>query len=126
MSVDDIVTVFVAIAGSTGFWGALQLVINRKGRKADAAKAVAVEERTRATLLADAQAVAQKTALDSAERSYLQVRRECKECRTELRQMREAAETLIIAIEEFAFADRRDEDGSLRLREAIRVARHAM
>jgi DNA repair ATPase RecN len=125
MSIDDLVTVFVAIAGSTGFWGVLQLFINRKGRKADAAKQVADNEHTRNLLLADAQAIAQKTALDSAERSYQQVRRECGECRTELRQMREATETLIVAIEEFALVDLGPE-GKVRLREAIRVARHAM
>lgn len=90
-SAESIVTILVAIAGSTGMWGTLQLLLNRNSRRAAAASAQAEVEKanvTKAQMLAEAQALAQKTALDSAHEAYESVRSQCDACRTELAQER--------------------------------------
>ncbi len=81
--IDSLVTIMVAVAGSGGLWGTLQLILNRQGRRAEAAKAQAIADKsivTRAQLLAQAQALAQKTALDSAHEAYESVRAQCDAC----------------------------------------------
>lgn len=122
-----LVTVMVALLSGTGGWGTLQFLLNRSGRKAEAARLQAEAEKlasSRAVLLADAQAMAQRTALDSANAAYGQVRQECADCRAELRLVRGATEALIDAIEEIAVE--LSDGGKVRLRQAVRVARQAL
>ena len=85
-------TILIAIVSSGGLWAFLQFVV---GRHADAARL----KTDRAALLADAQAVAQKTALDSADRALNQVTRRLDVCLREVHQLRGAAEALIDAFE---------------------------
>lgn len=128
MNLDYLVTILVAVISALGTGGGLQLIFNRSGRKAEAGRQVAareMEQVSRSLLLADAQAVAQKTALDSANAAYQQVRTECSECRAELVAVREAVEVLIGAIEEVAYPEL-TAGARTRLREAIRLARRAL
>lgn len=90
-SAESIVTVLVAILGSGGLWTTLQQFKDRNTRKqeqrAAAARESAEQERasvTKAQMLAEAQALAQKTALDSAHTAYESVRDQCDACQLRL------------------------------------------
>ena len=113
-SAESVVTILAAIAGSGGLWGTLQLLLNRQGRRVDAAKAQLEEDQiavTRAQMLMDAQALAQKTALDSAHEAYQSVREQCAACMKRLT----AAESRL------QDAERREDAMSVVLRTLVRV-----
>ena len=100
MNTDFMVTVAVALVSGTGGWGLLQFILNRRGRKAEAGRqeaeaetareALAKAQADRANLLAEAQATAQRTALDSANERYGQLKSDWEECRAGLKEAREA------------------------------------
>lgn len=98
---DALITVVVALLSSGGLWTFLQFVV---GRRAEAARREAEKQDRndeRKVLLADAQAVAQQTALDSAGRALALVNQRCDTCFDELHALRGAAENLIDSIEVF-------------------------
>lgn len=103
------VTVAVALVSGTGGWSALQFIINRKGRTAEAARLTAQTEQAyletqqaeakRQQILADLQARAQQIAIESAANAYERVTKECDNCRAELKDLRRATETLVRLVE---------------------------
>ena len=123
-NIDSIVTVVVAVVSSGGLWTFMQFVV---GRKSEAARQQAEQENRkseRATMLADAQAVAQQTALDSASKALSQVSERCDKCLDELGELRNAAESMIDTLE--AFLDDDNAQTRLAVRSAIREMRRAI
>lgn len=120
MNVDTLVTIVVAVVSSGGLWTFLQFVVGRRSEAArqEAEKENRRDERTK--MLADAQAVAQQTALDSADRALASVNRRCTECVDELHKLREATGDLIDRFEFFL------DDASPENRRLVRVAIKAM
>lgn len=106
--IDYLVTIIVALISSSGFFGLVQTLTNRRGRKAVAARDEAEAEKARldkkkaavdrASMLVDAQALAQATALNSADMAYSRVANECAACREELGELRVVTEVLLTAI----------------------------
>ena len=107
--------ILAAIAGSTGLWGTVQLLINRSGRKAEAARAQSEQEKAtaeakkaeaeRIALLAEVERKAYAAAEESANRRYAALEEDYDRCRgdvAELRhdnaELRSAVEPLIEAI----------------------------
>lgn len=139
-TVSYIVTVIIALVSGTGGWSALQFIINRTGRKAEAARLQAQTEQTkvntqeteinRQKMLSDMQARAQQIAIESAANAYERVTRECDECRQELKGIRRSTEALITLIEEvipsLATLEDLPKDYPVRLRLAIRIARDSL
>ena len=100
---------------------ALIVVMNRRQNKA-------LSEKT----LAEAQQTAQETALDSAEKAYATVKRQCDACFNELDKVRvaqdkirAACDALIDAVVEVVPLLPADAESTLTLRAAIRSARQA-
>jgi uncharacterized protein YecA (UPF0149 family) len=131
-----LVTIIVAIVSGTGGWSVLQFVLNRTGRKAEAARLTAQIEQNkidseeadhkRRLILSDFQARAQQIAVESATSAYERVQAECESCRDELREMRRAAESLIRAVEDIVFELTLTETDLYRLRTAISIARDSL
>lgn len=120
-SAESLVTILVAVAGSGGLWGTLQLLLNRHGRKAEAARAQSEVEQaniTKAQMLAEAQALAQKTALDSAHEAYQSVKEQCDAC---ARRLASTEERLHATEERMHTAEERDRNKDRVLRTIIRV-----
>jgi hypothetical protein len=127
----QIVAGLITIASGTGFWGFVQWARERKGAKARAAKEQQAEENAakqaevdKATLLADAQRVAQTTALNSADVAFRQVSKRCDECLEELHGLRDITGRLVDAVEALMQAD--TPESRAQARAAIRLARNAM
>lgn len=99
----------VAFVTGTGGTAVLQWFLNRSGRKAEAARQKAVEEkeiadrqtaaRDKAVMLAEAQALAQRTALDSAHQAYEEVEKRCDRCIESLGSVRTALEAVLNAVD---------------------------
>lgn len=97
-----LVTLFVSIASSSGIWGTLQYVLSRRERKDKQRKEKRDEdkaEKDRSDLLAEAQRMAQQTALDSADTRYKNLESDYGACRRGLGEVREAAACLIDVVE---------------------------
>jgi hypothetical protein len=131
MSLDQLVVAVLTIASGPTFWGFLQWARERKGEKAKAAKQQQAEEAAneqaeidRNKLLADAQAVAQTTALESTGRALKSVTEQCDKCLEELHGLRDITGHLIDAIEGLMLKD--DEESRAQARAAVRLARRAM
>lgn len=127
-SVESLVTVLVAIAGSGGLWGTVQLILNRHGRRAEAAKAQAEVEQqnlTKAQMLAEAQALAQKTALDSAHEAYQSVKEQCDACSRRLALAEESLKSSerrqLLAEERLQLSEERGRRFQTALRAIVRV-----
>lgn len=133
-----LVTFVVALVSGTGGWSVLQMIINRKGRKAEAARLTAQTEQAhletqqaeakRQQILSDLQARAQQIAIESASNAYERVTAECDACRAELKDLRRATETLVRLVEDAlpylaALADIVPPDFEDRVRLAISMVR---
>jgi hypothetical protein len=130
-AIGQLITAFATIAGGTGFWGFIQWARERKGAKAKAAKEQQADEKAtqqaeidRAKLLADAQAIAQTTALDSANQAYQSVAKRCDDCLDELHGLRDITGRMIDALEAVMVAD--TAESRAQARAVIRLARQAM
>jgi hypothetical protein len=129
--IGQLITAFATIAGGTGFWGFVQWARERKGAKAKAAKEQQADEKAnqqaeidRQKLLADAQAIAQTTALNSADVAFRQVSKRCDECLEELHGLRDITGRLVDAVE--ALMQQDTPESRAQARAAIRLARNAM
>jgi hypothetical protein len=101
-------TIVLAILSSGSIWGFLQFVLSRRTRKqqhlkdAEAlnqARRVARDaEEQRVELLAEAQATAQRTALESAAERFDSLDKDYRECREGLREVRGVAFLLVDAM----------------------------
>lgn len=99
----------IAFVSGTGGWATLQLVINRRGRKAEAARQEAESEFQRAqakkseaermVLLAEVERKAYTAAEASAERRYVAIERDYLRCNAGLDNLRNAVGPLIAAID---------------------------
>jgi uncharacterized protein HemX len=130
-AINQIVVAAITIASGPVFWGFVQWVMSRKGEKAKAAREQrAEEERTKqaevdkAKLLADAQAVAQTTALASADKALATVTKQCDKCLEELHGLREIVGSMIDATEALMAQDTPQVRADVRA--TIRLARRAM
>lgn len=130
-AIGQLITAFATIAGGTGFWGFIQWARERKGAKAKAAKEQQADEKAtqqaeidRAKLLADAQAIAQTTALDSADKAYKRVAEQCDRCLDELHGLRDITGRVVDALEAVMVAD--TAESRAQARAVIRLARQAM
>lgn len=106
-------TVLASILSSTGLWGAVQLLLTRRQRREDkekekieAKKAEQQEqerresrEQERREMLAEAQATAQVTALNSAKERYEGLQADYQACRTDLDELREATWGMLSIVE---------------------------
>lgn len=124
MNIDSLVTVIVAVISSGSLWGFLQFVIGRRSEAArqEAEKESRRDERTKT--LADAQALAQKTALDSANQAFRQVTRQCDKCYDELHALRAVTETLIDNLEAFMIEE--TTEARVAVRASIRAVRQTL
>lgn len=127
-SAESLVTVLVAVVGSGGLWGTLQLLLNRHGRRAEAAAAQSAIEQanvTKAQMLAEAQALAQKTALDSAHEAYQSVKEQCDACQKRLARAEErlqrSEQRMQISEQRLAESDDRARKSQAALRAIVRV-----
>lgn len=101
------ITIITAVISSGGIWGFLQFLMTRKNRKQDLEKEAqeirkrkleeiqATEER--AKLLADAQQIMQRSALESAAERFDNLHKDYQECLSSLRDVRSATSMLIEA-----------------------------
>lgn len=131
-----LVTIGLALASGTGGWSVLQFILNRTGRKAEAARLVAQVEQSRSDveesearrrqILNEFQVKAQEIAVQSATAAYERVQGEAEGCRHELRDLRRATETLIRAVEDVVFHLVISETDTHRLRVAISMARDSL
>ena len=138
MTASEVVVLVVTFAGSQVMWGLIAWVKNRKGEKAKAAREQKADEdaedkakRDRKILLAESQAIAQDTALKSANTAVAGLERRCDKCFAELKETREELHglrditgTLIDVLEALM-----DEDTPVTRADAratIRLARRAM
>lgn len=109
MTPDTLVTVLLALLSGTGGWGVLQFVLNRVGRKAEAARQMADTERiredakTRATerlaLVAEMERKAYDKGQEAADKRYGELKTDYADCRRGLNELRVATEALIDAID---------------------------
>lgn len=117
-----VATVIAAVLSSSGIWGVIQLVLQRRSRRADLVKeardqrqaqieAIRQEE-DRAELLAEAQSVAQRSALESAAGRYDALNKDYMECREGLRQIRSVTYLLVDAFVAMLGQMRPDPDGA--------------
>lgn len=84
-----VVSVVVALASSGGLWATLQAVINRSGKRAEAAAQVLeAEERRRSVWMQEAQA------------AYRRLEGECERCRDALAALRGATADLVDLVDE--------------------------
>jgi hypothetical protein len=104
-------TIFIAVLSSGSLWGLLQFLLSRRTRKQQGAKdAEALSrakreardaEEQRVELLAEAQATAQRTALESAAERFDSLDKDFRECREGLRDVRSVAFLLADAMNLF-------------------------
>lgn len=127
----QVVIVLASVAGGQMGASFIGWLRNRKGEKAKAAReqkayedAVEKTKQDRKTLLADAQAIAQETALTSAHGALKQVEERCNQCVDELRGLRDVTGSLIDALE--ALMDEDTPAVRADARATIRLARRAM
>jgi flagellar hook-basal body complex protein FliE len=125
-----------AIVAATVLGGQLGADVLRwlRSRKGEAAKAAREQkhdeevgkqaELNHAELLAAAQHTAQETAVNTTKDALTDVRRECKECKEELRGLRDITGKLIDALEELMAQDTPQSRADARA--TIRLARRAM
>ncbi len=106
-------TILTALVSGTGGWAVLQFFLTRASRKAEIARQHAAAEKDledaarsktetsqrESKLLADAQIVAQRTALESGQQRYAELRMDYEETRTSLKGLRNATEALIDAVD---------------------------
>ena len=106
-------TVLASILSSTGLWGAIQLLLTRRQRREENEKKKLAEqkaelleserresrEQERREMLAEAQATAQVTALNSAKERYEGLQADYQACRTDLDELRDATWGLVGIIE---------------------------
>lgn len=121
MNINALVTVLVAVVSSGGLWTFMQFVI---GRRSEAARQQAEAENRkdeRTKMLVEAQAVAQQTALDSADRALAQVTKRCDSCYDELHILRQAVGDLIDNFE--IFLDEPTSEARRLVRAAIKAMR---
>ena len=108
-------TIITAFFSSTGAWGILQYVLSRRQRKEEKAKLAREEskleekdrqdqerrDRERVSLLAESQALSQRTALESANARYTDLHSDYVTCRDGLRDLREATSLLLFVFDNF-------------------------
>lgn len=117
-----LMTMLGGVITSAGFWAVLQLVITRKGRVAETARQNAETEKvkqeaqsgelSRQRILAEAQVVSQKAALDSADIRYAGLRTDYDELKVQSKEQRAVLSTLVEIIDTLVFRMRTatDED----------------
>lgn len=141
-TINLIAAAVIAFVSGTGGWATLQLIINRRGRKAEAARTQAEAEKNREEskridaerrkALQEIQSDAQKLALESSREAVSRIsedlgscRRDLTETRSELVHNQHATEGLIDAFE--AYLEAEDSVEARRVaRLAIRQARRAL
>lgn len=108
--------VMIAVFSSTGAWGMLQWILDRRRLVRDDVKhQKETEDRALADnrLLAEAQSTAQRTALESANARYGDLHKDYEACRDGLRELRRATALVIVAFEGVLTRARPGEDGSM-------------
>jgi hypothetical protein len=105
MSSSPWVTIVLALVSSGGLWGLLQFLLSRRTRKHQEEKDTAAlklaqreardAEEQRVELLAEAQATAQRTALESAAERFASLDEDFRECRLGLREVRSVSFLLV-------------------------------
>jgi hypothetical protein len=99
----------IALVSGTGGWATLQLVINRRGRKAEAGRVEAETEAKKAeakkteadrlALLAEVERKAYASAEAAADRRYGNLEKDYEKCRAGLQELKDSVGPLIDAIE---------------------------
>jgi hypothetical protein len=107
-----------SVGSSTVIWGVIQWVLTAKERRDKRASEQKAEKlrdehevETRSKLLAEAQAISQTTALESANQRYLTLQGDYESVRKGLKEVRQASGLLINAFEGFLLRLRPNEDG---------------
>src|ERR1700757_3260985 len=103
-----VVTILLSVMSGGSIWGFLQFLLSRRSRKQQHAKDEEAlhlakreardAEEQRIELLAEAQATAQRTALDSAKDRFDALDKDYRECREGLREIRSVAFLLVDAM----------------------------
>lgn len=111
--VNLLMTAVGSVITSAGFWAVLQLVITRKGRTAEIARQNAETEKvkqdaqsgelSRQKILAEAQVVSQKTALESADVRYVGLRADYDELKLQSKGQREVISMLVEIMDTLVF-----------------------
>jgi hypothetical protein len=107
-------TAVTAIVSSGVLWGGAQWILNRRQRKSEERKSDREHEKAtleRREMLAEAQNIAQRTALESAADRYTQLRADYMDCRDGLIQIRDATALLIDVFENLLVRLRPDDSG---------------
>jgi hypothetical protein len=110
--------IVASVGSSTVIWGLLQWFLATRERNAkrrvDEKQEVQRDEREakrRIELLAEAQATAQRTALDSANERYLALQHDYEQMRSGLREIKKASALMLNAFEGFLLRLRPNSDG---------------
>lgn len=109
-----ITTFGTALLTTGGLWALINSVFTKSGR-AETAK-----------IISEAQEVAQRTALESAAKSFTFIKAECDRCNARLEEVSLGVEALIDAVEAIRDILPTGDERTVALNNAVRVARRAL